>query len=65
MFFKVKTPRKLEDIHKQVYTIPTLGTASVSTARVLFRKISKVVDQRDFVIAQHELRIQQLEARVQ
>jgi hypothetical protein len=45
--------------------ISQLGKASTSIARVLFRKVSKAVDQRDFVIAQHERRIQQLEARVQ
>lgn len=45
--------------------ISQLGKASVPTARLLFRKVSKAVDQRDFVIAQHERRIQQLEARVQ
>jgi hypothetical protein len=32
---------------------------------VLFRSVSKAVDQRDFVIAQHERKIQRLEARVQ
>jgi hypothetical protein len=31
---------------------------------VLFRKVSKAWDQRDFVIIQHEYRIKQLEARV-
>jgi DDE superfamily endonuclease/helix-turn-helix, Psq domain/Tc5 transposase DNA-binding domain len=62
--FKISTPKKLEDIRKQVYAIPQLGKASIPTARVLFRKISKAVDQREFVIAQHEHRIQQLEARV-
>jgi hypothetical protein len=28
-----------------------------STARVLFRRVFKAVDQKDFVIAQHERRI--------
>ena len=37
--------------------IPHLGKASISTARVIVRKVSKAVDQRDFVIAQHERRI--------
>jgi 4-hydroxybenzoate polyprenyltransferase len=63
--FEVKTPRKGDDVREQVYTISQLGKASAPTARVLFRKISKAVDQRDFIIAQHERRIQQLEARVQ
>ena len=32
--------------------------------RVLFKKVSKAWDQRDFVITQYETRIKQLEARV-
>ena len=44
--------------------ISRLGKASISTARVLCQKVSKAVNQRDFVITQHERRIQQLEARV-
>jgi hypothetical protein len=63
--FEVLTPKKLEDIREQVHMISQLGKATMPTARVLFRKVSKAVDQRDFVIAQHERRIQQLEARVQ
>lgn len=49
--FYVLTPQKLEDVRDQVYSISRLGKASVPTARVLFRKISKAVDQRDFIIA--------------
>ena len=36
----------------------------MSTTRVLFRKVSKGVEQKDWVIAQHEHRIKKLEARV-
>ena len=35
------------------------------TRRVLFRKIAKGIDEKDFVIAQQELRIKQLEAKVE
>jgi 4-hydroxybenzoate polyprenyltransferase len=63
--FEIKTPRKVEDIRQQVYSISQLGKADLPTTRVLFRKISKAVDHRDFVIAQHELRIKQLETRIQ
>ena len=35
-----------------------------TTYRVLFRKVTKSLDTKDFVIAQQELRIKQLEARV-
>ena len=51
LVFKVSTPKKLEDIWEQVYSISQLGKASVPIARVFFRKISKAVNQRNFVIA--------------
>lgn len=63
--FKIPTPKKLDDIRDQVHSIARLGKASIPTARVLFRKVSKAIDQRDYLIAEHERKIQQLEARVQ
>jgi hypothetical protein len=62
--FKISTPKKLKDIREQINQISQLGKATAPTARVLFRTVSKAWDQKDFVIAQHERRIQQLEARV-
>jgi DDE superfamily endonuclease/Psq-like protein/Tc5 transposase-like DNA-binding protein len=62
--FQVSTPKKLEDIRDQVHQVSQLGKALAPTARVLFRKVSKAVAQRDFQIAQQERKIQQLEARV-
>jgi hypothetical protein len=41
-----------------------LQTADPTTTRVLFRKVVKSLDNKDFIIAQQELRIKQLEARV-
>ena len=41
-----------------------LRDADSTICRVLFRKVAKGLDEKDFVIAQHELRIKQLEARV-
>ena len=55
--FQVSTPKKMEDVRKEVYSFSQLGKASLPTARVLFRKVSKAVDQWDFVIAQYERRI--------
>ena len=49
----------------QASKITELGDIDLSTRRVLFRKIAKGIDEKDFVIAQHELRIKQLEARVE
>ena len=59
-----KTPQKSEDIREHARQITGLEMANPATARVLFRKISKGLDNKDFVIAQHERRIQQLKARV-
>jgi 4-hydroxybenzoate polyprenyltransferase len=63
-FIVFKTPQKSEDIRDQARQITGLGTADPTTARVLFRKVAKSLDNKDYVIAQHELRIKQLEARV-
>ena len=48
--FKISIPKKLEDMREQIYSISRLGKAAIPTARMLFRKVSKAVDQRDFVI---------------
>ena len=63
-FIAFKTPQKSEDIREQARQITGLETADPATTRVLFRKVAKGLDSKDFVIAQHELRIKQLEARV-
>ena len=36
----------------------------MATVRVLFKKISKGINQQDFQLVQHKRRIEQLEARV-
>jgi 4-hydroxybenzoate polyprenyltransferase len=59
------TPQKSEDIRKQAHQILALKDTDSSTCRVLFRKVAKGLDDKDFTIASHELRIQQLEARVE
>ena len=59
-----KTPQKSADIREYTRQITGLKIADLITTRVLFRKISKGLDDKDFVIAQYERRIQQLEARV-
>jgi hypothetical protein len=41
-----------------------LRDADSITYRVLFRKVIKGLDEKDFIIAQYKLRIKQLEARV-
>jgi hypothetical protein len=59
-----QTPQKSDDIRRQVSQITGLQTIDSSTTRVLFRKISKSIEQKDFVIAQQEIKIKQLESRL-
>lgn len=58
------TPQKSADIRLQARQITGLGTLDLSTSRMLFRKVAKGIDQKDFVIAQQERKIKQLEAKV-
>ena len=45
------TPEKSEDIREQARQIIKLETVNSVTAKVLFRKITKGINQKDFVIA--------------
>jgi hypothetical protein len=60
----VENPSKSKDIREQVMQITGLGTIDLATAKVLFRKVSKGLNDKDFVIAQQEFRIRQLESKV-
>jgi hypothetical protein len=42
-----------------------LRDTDAATYRVLFRKVAKSLDNKDYVIAEQELRIKQLEARLE
>src|SRR5690348_1363821 len=63
-FIQWETPLKSKDIKEQARQITSLKDTDFTTYRVLFKKITKGLNQKDFVITQHELRIKQLEARV-
>ena len=60
-----ETPQKSKDIRQQAREITRLKDIDSSTCKILFRKVAKSLDDKDFVIAKHELRIKQLEARVE
>jgi hypothetical protein len=64
LIVEFQTPQKSDDIRRQVSQITGLQTIDSSTTRVLFRKISKSIEQKDFVIAQQEIKIKQLESRL-
>lgn len=61
---EVSTPTKAKELREIAYQTSQLGKGTSPTSRTLLRKISKGWDQRDFIIAQHEKRIADLEARV-
>ena len=42
-----------------------LKDTNILTCKVLFKKVAKGLNKKDFVISQYKLRIEQLEARVQ
>jgi hypothetical protein len=46
-----KTPQKNKDIREQAKQITGLEITDPTTIRVLFRKITKGLDKKDFVIA--------------
>ena len=48
---ELQTPKRSEDIREQARQITELETVNSATARVLFRKVAKGIDQKDFVIA--------------
>ena len=47
-----ETPQKSKDVRKQTRQITRLGDVDSATCRVLFRKVIKGIDEKDFVIAQ-------------
>lgn len=61
---KFQTPQKVGDVREQVNQITRLQTVDTATSRVLFRSITKGLEQKDFVIAQQEMKIRQLENRL-
>ena len=42
-----------------------LGDIDPSTIRILFRKIAKGLDNKNFILAQYKLQIEQLKARIE
>jgi hypothetical protein len=60
----ITTPQKGQDIRDIAYEVSQLKNTSAPTTRVLFRKISKGIEQKEWVIAEQERKIKQLEQRV-
>ena len=60
-----KTPRTARDISSQVKAISHLSEPDLPSQRQLFRKITKGFDEKDYALAEADLRIKQLEARIE
>ncbi|TVY32850.1 hypothetical protein LSUB1_G008693, partial [Lachnellula subtilissima] len=59
------TPKAAKEVRVQVETISRLGNSKLSTSRRLFRKLEKGFDEKDYALTQAQLRIDQLEARLE
>lgn len=60
-----ETPKAAREVRKQVETISQLGDSDLPTQRQLFRKVVKGFDEKDYALAQANLRVTQLEARLE
>jgi 4-hydroxybenzoate polyprenyltransferase len=60
-----ETPRKARDVRLQADIITRLGETDLPTRRQLFKKLAKGWDEKDYALAQAELRIKQLEAKIE
>lgn len=58
------TPKAGKELRLQVDTMARFGHDDLPTRRLLFRKAIKAFDQKDFALGQAEMRIQQLEAKL-
>ena len=64
-FIEQETLTKGRDIQEQASKIIGLRDTNVLTRKMLFKKIAKGIDKKDFVIAKHKRRIQELEAKIE
>ena len=60
-----ETPKAAKDIYLQASTIARLGTLDLPTQRQLFRKFTKGFDEKDYSLAEANLRIKQLEEKLE
>jgi len=59
------TPRARKDIHLQIRTLATGLHNQLPTQRLLFRKIIKGIDEKDYELGKANLRIRELEERLE
>ena len=62
---QLSTPRARKDIHLQIRTLATGSHDQLPTQRLLFRKIVKGIDEKDYELGKANLRIRELEERLE
>jgi hypothetical protein len=65
LLFQWSTPKAGKELRSQVNIITQFGQDDLPTRRLLFRKVIKGFDKKDFALGQAEIRIQQLEAQLE
>ena len=63
--FQWNTLKAGKEVRSQVDIMTRFGHDDLPTRRLLFRKIIKGFDKKDFTLGQVEIRIQQLEAKLE
>ena len=59
------TPKARKDIHLQIRTLATVLHNQLLTQRLLFRKIVKGIDKKDYELGKANIRIRELEERLE
>lgn len=62
---QLNTPKAKRDIYQQMRTLASGSHDQLPTQRLLFRKIVKGIDEKDYELGKANIRIQELEARLE
>ena len=59
------TPKAKKDMYLQIRTLATVSHDQLPTQRLLFRKIVKGIDEKDYKLGKANMRIKELEERLE
>jgi 4-hydroxybenzoate polyprenyltransferase len=62
---QVQTPKARKDLYKQIRTLASESHDQLPTQRILFRKVIKGIDERDYELGKANIRIKELEERLE
>ncbi len=62
---ELQTPKARKDLHLQIRTLASGSHDQLPTQRVLFRKIVKGIDEKDYELGKANMRIKELEERLE